>query len=424
MNRVIVLSETVRGYMLSTAMIKVTSMDPRAPGDLVISQARKIAEWSEIRSLIDAIPDILLAVNSTRQIVFANQAAADFFRVRTAADLWGKRPGEAAGCIHSHEAPGGCGNAESCRVCGAFLAIRRGLGGETPVEECRMALAGGLSLDLRIWARPFQLGEENYLFLTIRDISDEMRRKVLENLFFYDLLNTAGGLQSISEIIEDSAPGELSELRDVIISLSEQLVNEIQSHRDLLSAERGELHPRIRKANSREIVAKTVSMYLKNQACDGRTILASDICEEILFSTDSTLLLRVLGNLAKNALEASPVDGTVSIGCHAQRSNEIEFFVHNNSCIPREIQLQIFSRSFSTRGPGRGLGTYAAKLLAERFLDGKVEFNSTPGEGTFFFVRLPVDPDPNRTLHPAGANTECIHPASAGASGLLAAEMY
>jgi signal transduction histidine kinase len=360
--------------------------------DLVQSQAKKIGEWTGIQGLLDAIPDVLVAVNSTRQIVYANQSAVEFFRARSPRELWGKRPGEAAGCIHSEETPGGCGTAEACRVCGAFLAIQQGLRGKSSVEECRMMLTGGAPLDLSVWARPFQLEDEQFLFLSIQDISDEKRRQALEKIFFHDLLNTAGGLKSISEIIEGSAPGELRELREVIASLSEQLVDEIQSQRDLLAAERGELHVQAREVNSRDVVAKTISLYLKNQVCDGKTIQASEICDEIPLCTDMVLLLRVLGNLAKNALEATPPGGTVIVGCHSPTDKTIEFFVHNAACIPREIQLQIFNRSFSTKGRGRGLGTYSVKLLTERFLDGKAEFSSTPKEGTIFFVRFPKEP--------------------------------
>lgn len=377
------------GATLEPAMSETSSMDLRASLDLVQSQASQIGSWTEIRELIDAIPDILLAVNSTRQIVFANKTAVDFFHVRNPSELWGKRPGEAAGCQHSRETAGGCGNSESCRVCGALLAIHNGLRGDTSREECRMTLAGGTSLDLSVWTRPFDLNNERFLFLSIRDISDEKRRQALEKIFFHDLLNTAGGIQSISEIIGDSTPGELRELREVIASLSEQLVDEIQAQRDLLAAERGELHVQMRKTNSRVVVAKTISMYLKNEACDGKTIQAAEICEEIPFFTDLPLLLRVLGNLAKNALEATLPGGTVTVGCHSLAIDTVEFFVHNASCIPREFQLQIFKRSFSTKGPGHGLGTYSVKLLAERFLDGKVDFSSTPCEGTIFFVRLP-----------------------------------
>lgn len=360
--------------------------------DLVQSQAEKIGAWTGIHDLLDAVPDVLLAVNSTRQIVYANKTAVDFFRARNADELWGKRPGEAAGCVHSQETPGGCGTAAACRVCGAFLAIQRGLHGKSSIEECRMMLTGGFPLDLIVWARPFQLEDEQFLFLSIQDVSDQKRREALEKIFFHDLLNTAGGLKSISEIIEGSAPGELHELREVIASLSEQLVDEIQSHRDLLSAERGELHVQSRKVNSRDVVAKTIALYLKNQACDGKTIHASEICDEIPLRTDMALLLRVMGNLVKNALEATAPGGTVTVGCFSPTENTVEFFVHNEACIPHEIQLQIFKRSFSTKGTGRGLGTYSVKLLTERFLDGKADFSSTPGGGTIFFVRFPKEP--------------------------------
>ena len=398
--------------MIEPAMSETTSSDLRAPQDVVRAQAEKIEAWTELRGLIDAIPDILLAVNSSRQIVFGNQTALAFFHARSASELWGRRPGEAAGCMHSSETPAGCGNSEPCTVCGAFLAISNGLRGEASVEECRMTLAGGTPLDLSIWTHPFQLDNERFLFLSIQDISDEKRRQALEKIFFHDLLNTAGGLRSISEIIEESAPGELRELREIIASLSEQLVDEIQAQRDLLSAERGELHVQMRKANSRVVVAKTISMYLKNEACDGKTIQAAEICEEIPLFTDTALLQRVLGNLAKNALEATSPGGTVTVGCHSLTSDTAEFFVHNAACIPRESQLQIFKRSFSTKGRGHGLGTYSVKLLTEQFLGGKVDFTSTPGAGTLFFVRLPkgqMDPAPLQSEVTGARQVEFSH---------------
>jgi signal transduction histidine kinase len=52
------------------------------------------------------------------------------------------------------------------------------------------------------------------------------------------------------------------------------------------------------------------------------------------------------------------------------------------------IQLQIFQRFFSTKGPGRGLGTYSMKLFGERYLKGKVDFSSQAPQGTTFTVTL------------------------------------
>ena len=66
------------------------------------------------------------------------------------------------------------------------------------------------------------------------------------------------------------------------------------------------------------------------------------------------------------------------------------FAVHRPAVMPEEVQLQMFQRSFSTKGqPGRGIGTYSMKLLGERYLGGQVQFDSRPPEGTTFTLSLP-----------------------------------
>ena len=371
-------------------MSAIFPTDIRTDPDHVIVQARRISERKEMREIMDAIPDILIVLNSTRQIVFANKTALDFFHSADGSDVLGKRPGEAAGCIHSAEVPGGCGDSAACKVCGAFLAIVGGLDGGTPVEECRMLLSGGSPLDLRVWARPFLNEGETFAFLTIQDISDEKRRQVLEKIFFHDLLNTAGGLQSIGEIMEFSGPEELRELRGLLSTLSGQLVDEIRAQRELLAAERGELEVEMHSVNSREAVGRVIAIYLKHPACEKKILRASDTCEAVTFVSDLPLVLRVLGNLVKNALEASRAGGEVVIGCRNVSDEKVEFFVRNEGEIPHAAQLQIFNRSYSTKGTGRGLGTYSVKLLTERFLHGRVHFVSAPEVKTTFFVEFPI----------------------------------
>jgi signal transduction histidine kinase len=58
--------------------------------------------------------------------------------------------------------------------------------------------------------------------------------------------------------------------------------------------------------------------------------------------------------------------------------------------MPSSVQRQVFNRSFSTKGAGRGLGTYSVKLLTERYLKGKAGFTSSEADGTTFFVILPA----------------------------------
>jgi len=66
--------------------------------------------------------------------------------------------------------------------------------------------------------------------------------------------------------------------------------------------------------------------------------------------------------------------------------------VHNHGVIPRDIQHQIFERSFSTKGEGRGIGTFSMKLIGETYLGGKVDFNSDRENGTTFRIELPIRP--------------------------------
>ena len=106
--------------------------------------------------------------------------------------------------------------------------------------------------------------------------------------------------------------------------------------------------------------------------------------------SDHTLLLRVLGNMLKNALEASAPGEIVTLGTECAE-DQVVFWVRNPAFMPREVQLQVFKRSFSTKGPGRGIGTYSIRLLVTRFLQGSVDFESSQEHGTTFRARLPKE---------------------------------
>ena len=101
------------------------------------------------------------------------------------------------------------------------------------------------------------------------------------------------------------------------------------------------------------------------------------------------LLRRVLGNLTKNALEATPEGGTITLAVQAD-DDTVQFSVNNPTVMPEEVKKQVFQRSFSTKGgSGRGVGTYSVKLLTERYLGGAVTFTSESPAGTTIAVSLP-----------------------------------
>ncbi|HOX23196.1 MAG TPA: ATP-binding protein, partial [Elusimicrobiales bacterium] len=54
------------------------------------------------------------------------------------------------------------------------------------------------------------------------------------------------------------------------------------------------------------------------------------------------------------------------------------------------VRVRIFQRSFSTKGSGRGLGTYSIRLLTEKYLRGKASL-AADEHGTTFIITLPAD---------------------------------
>jgi sensor histidine kinase regulating citrate/malate metabolism len=71
--------------------------------------------------------------------------------------------------------------------------------------------------------------------------------------------------------------------------------------------------------------------------------------------------------------------------------DEVLISVQNPGAMPERVRLQMFQRSFSTKGDdGRGVGTYSVKLFGERYLGGRVTFTSDQAAGTCFTVTLPL----------------------------------
>ncbi|HMQ52703.1 MAG TPA: PAS domain-containing sensor histidine kinase [Anaerolineae bacterium] len=378
--------------MMMLAPVLFTEFAPaeRAPAAVIEHEVQSFSTLSPIHECLNAIPDVFLILNEYRQIVYANQAMLKLIGQNEATQVYGLRPGEVLDCIHATTSPGGCGTTEFCRTCGAVKAILSSLRGKEAIQECRITQNSGDSLDLRVWATPMQRDGKIYSLFAVKDISHEKRRLVLERLFLHDLMNTAGGIQGVSELLQDASPEELDELKRMVYVLADRLVGEIQSQRILVAAENFELEAQPVLVKSLRFLCEMANFYRSHEVADERYIVVDPASQDLDFCSDRALLGRVVGNLLKNALEASNSGDTVTLGCRRGPRKTVEIWVHNPTSIPRNVQLQIFQRSFSTKGADRGLGTYSIRLLTERYLNGKVWFTTSPEEGTTFTCQYPL----------------------------------
>jgi signal transduction histidine kinase len=381
----------VKSYALETEFAPAG----RASATELRRQISRFSARSLPLDLLDALPIGVMFLNRHRQIVYANRPLVQTAQVVEVQALYGMRPGEGLQCIHAFERNGGCGTTRFCRACGAVRAIQTALLGKQAIEECRILRNQNgrvEALDLRVWTTPIKHEQEPFIMLALMDICHEKRRQALECVFFHDIINTASILQLAAAMVSTVDTDELLNTANVVQSTTARLIREINAHKDLVDAENGELVIEPVPLQSGVFLRQMVETYTSHPVAQGRLLCIAPETQDVEFFSDPALMGRVVGNMIKNALEACQPGQTVTVGCKAGEK-EIEFWVHNPGFMAENVQLEIFHRSFSTKGRGRGLGAYSMRLLSERYLQGQVSFTSCPESGTTFVGRYPLKLD-------------------------------
>ena len=366
----------------------------RTPEADILDFYNELSGNAMLRMISDAMPDVATILSPERQIVYANKALLEIISGSSQEDYLGDRPGELLSCIHSAETAGGRGTTDSCRFCGAVNAIIEcQRTGEQVNDECRITseINGQThSFDLHVTATPFPFNGQRFVIFAVKDISDKKRRRALEKMFFHDVLNTATGLNGLLYVLREAEdPLMMKEFIEFAEKAAHDLVEDIMSQRALTAAESGDLVPNVLIYEVAEVM-RDVAAYLKHhKMAEGKTILVEPFEGIYETRTDTQLLKRVLINLVKNALEASFRSDTVTLKA-TETHNKIIFSVSNPGFIPEGVRLQIFQRSFSTKGADRGLGTYSVKLLTTKYLGGEVSFKTDETNGTTFTVSIPL----------------------------------
>lgn len=352
-----------------------------------------LKESVDFNNLLMVLPNIVLVLNHERQVVFCNDLLLEALDIESHDVILGKRPGEVLRCVHATETEGGCGTTEFCRYCGAVRAILNSQTGKRDTQECRIQVKKDESteaLDLRVTATPIDKGGRIFTFFSILDISDQKRRQALERIFFHDVLNTANAVKSSIDLLKEA--DDMDEVKDTLSFLpnvTERLISEIIAQRELLKAENGELTVETIQLDPAMLLRDIVRQSENYPFAKSKTISMFPDPTVQSIVTDPIILGRVLGNMIKNALEASGDRDKVEVGYRPEGFALVRFFVRNKGVMPRATQMQIFQRSFSTKGQDRGIGTYSMKLLTERYLGGKVHFISNEEQQTLFWIDIP-----------------------------------
>jgi two-component system sensor histidine kinase BaeS len=232
---------------------------------------------------------------------------------------------------------------------------------------------------------------------------EESRRHLLANLV-HELGRPLGALQSGLQALLNGADRDPALRRELLEGMDTQ----VQRLRPLLDT-LADLHGQVLGTLELNCQPIALSNWLPPTVISWRQVAQekglgwkTDIPDSLpVLDIDPDRMAQVLGNLLSNAIKYT-ADGTVSVEAQVQNGDVAIVVADTGIGIAPEEQDRIFEPFYRSRRDkrfpqGMGLGLSIARDLVLAH-GGGLEVDSTPGQGSRFTVRLPIDQRPSRGL--------------------------
>ncbi len=200
-------------------------------------------------------------------------------------------------------------------------------------------------------------------------------------------------------IAEAEAAADLDYLRERAPRAAERGVEGVRRVRDIVSALKTFSHP------SEETVLVDLAHAVETTlaVASNEYKYVADVVTEFddvpTVRGNATEIHQVLLNLVVNAAHAiqdaqrtAGARGRITVRAYREGDNAVVTVGDDGCGIPPEVQSRIFDPFFTTKEIGRGTGqglSIAHNVVVQRH-GGKLTFDTTPGAGTTFYVRLPA----------------------------------
>lgn len=279
-------------------------------------------------------------------------------------------------------------------------------GGRAPeamITSVKRAAAEGFAAHpaLRIGDRAYalqarSLPDEGAVLVVVRDRTDEMRKEFAERDFVsnaaHELRNPLAGISGAIEVLQSGAKDDPPARDHFLNRLSADAERMSRLTQSLLTL------ARVEALGTGEVEVVDIGAAVKDvEAAIEVPVgleLRTDVEPDLAAKGDPTLLRQVLIGLVTNACKNTPAPGSVTI--RGRRIGEREMLlevIDTGTGIPQaEIERvfeRFYRRSETRRQEGFGLGLAIARRMAD-VMGGEMGANSVEGEGSTFWVRLPL----------------------------------
>lgn len=139
-----------------------------------------------------------------------------------------------------------------------------------------------------------------------------------------------------------------------------------------------------------KLLSETTNLFVTSENADVSFVAPSEPC---WVSVDPASFGRAVSNILINATQARAEGRKLALSVTVTRTatNVVVAIGDNGIGIPIDLQEHIFQPQFTTKEAGSGLGLIMARQIVLQ-ASGRIWFESIPGQGTTFFIELPIAP--------------------------------
>jgi signal transduction histidine kinase len=150
-----------------------------------------------------------------------------------------------------------------------------------------------------------------------------------------------------------------------------------------------EIKLELTETTPKSVIAESVSLIQIPE----KVQLEDSTLNEPRLRIDIDKMKRVFANFIKNAFDAMPQGGKLTISSRAA-GGDVEFMLNDTGVgMAKEVSEKIWTPFFTTKAKGMGLGLAICRRIIEAH-QGKISVDSIIGEGTTFTVTIPLEPKP------------------------------
>lgn len=233
-----------------------------------------------------------------------------------------------------------------------------------------------------------RLGEQFKLAKEKAEEADRIKSAFLANMN-HEIRTPLKAIVGFSQVLVDEEDKETrQEFANIIQNNNELLQRLVGDVLDLSKIDSNTMSLIYKKQDIASLMKEIYNVILLRMP-DGVELLLDD-CEELEMETDRNRLTQILTNLLTNAIKHTR-EGFIRFG-YKKTDGFVEFFIQDSGeGIPEDKVDSIFSRfvQLDDWSKGVGLGLAICKGLVGQ-MQGKIWATSKLGEGSVFFVRLPL----------------------------------